>query len=157
MRSVDSLAELVATEVARFRSFVLIAHLQAPCEGLSCTANTLDALKQRISDRWCVPLPLANSVPEDATFHRRLITVVEYIAPVSAVIAAPARVVYDAPVGVYHHAPGMSLEASSDLSCKLGRHAVLRDVMACSDLPACTVQRAGIRRMFKALPEWKRL
>ena len=59
-------------------------------------------------------------------FHRRLITVVEYIAPVSAVIAAPARVEYDAPVGV------LSLEASSDLSCKLGRHAVLRDVMACA-------------------------
>ena len=71
-------------------------------------------------------------------FHRRLITVVEYIAPVSAVIAAPARVEYDAPVGVYRLAPGMSLEASSDLSCKLGRHAVLRDVMAC----ALTSQRA---------------
>ena len=71
-------------------------------------------------------------------FHRRLITVVEYIAPVSAVIAAPARVEYDAVVGVYRHAPGMSLEASSDFSCKLGRHAVLRDVMAC----ALTSQRA---------------
>ena len=77
-------------------------------------------------------------------FHRRLITVVEYIAAVPAVIAAPARVEYDAPVGVYRHAPGMSLEASSDLSCKLGRHAVLRDVVACAlTLPACTVQTCG--------------
>ena len=82
-------------------------------------------------------------------FHRRLITVAESIAPVSAVIAAPARVEYDAPVGVYRHAAGMSLEASSDLSSKLGRHACSseRDGVR-SDLPACTVQRAGIRRMF---------
>ena len=52
-------------------------------------------------------------------FHRRLITVVQYIAPVSAVIAAPARVEYDAPVGVYRHAPGMSFEASSVMACAL--------------------------------------
>ena len=104
---------------------------QAPCEGLSCTANTLDALKQLISDRWCVPLPPATPFQRMLPFHRRLITVVEYIAPVSAVIAAPA-------VGVYRHAPGMSFEASSDPSCKFGRHAVLRDIMAC----ALTSQRA---------------
>ena len=120
---------------------MLIAHLKHHAR-LSCTANTLDALKQRISDKWCVPLPPANSVPEDASVPQTAHHGGGKNATVLAVIAALARVEYD-PLGVYRHALGMSLEASSDLlhigktCCSSGR-----DGVRC-DLPACTVRTCG--------------